>query len=135
MEDVHETLARTDPRTLELILSADTFIYVGALERCFALAAEKLRHRGLFAFSVESGSEQHERQEQRSSSSSSTDSSTSRGFKLQRSGRYAHEAGYIATLATRSGFVVREMRAITVRKEQAAPIPGFIYVLQLKTDE
>jgi predicted TPR repeat methyltransferase len=107
--------------SLDLVLSADTFIYVGDLERCFALAAAKLKRGrggggGLFAFSVELLDE--------------GDSGSSAGFRLLRSGRYAHRPSYIHSLAGKYEFKVVAEQRVVVRKEQADPIPGLIFLLE-----
>ena len=54
----------------------------------------------------------------------------SSGFKLQRSGRYGHTPAYIGELAARFGMALELQRDIVVRKEQATPIPGLVYVLR-----
>ena len=108
------------------------------------------RGGGLFAFSVEIAAEREAQgartagkaaggggkdpSSSRGSSGGSdgvNDGGSERGFVLQRSGRYAHAAWYVEGLAAQYGFAVREKRPITVRKEQAVPIPGLIYALQL----
>ncbi|KAG5188095.1 hypothetical protein JKP88DRAFT_253691, partial [Tribonema minus] len=61
----------SDIGALDLVLCADTFIYVGALERCFTLARRALRPGGLFAFSTEA-LEPHAHADGSSSGSSSS---------------------------------------------------------------
>ena len=106
--------------------SADTFIYVGDLDRCFSQAKVKLVEGGLFAFSVELLSEA----DGGAAEEEAATSTTGAGFKLQRSGRYGHTPDYIAGLAARFGMVVELRRDIVVRKEQATPIRGLVYVLR-----
>ena len=57
-QELHEgdiaAVLRTLKAKVDLILSADVFIYVGDLAEVFALAAQALRPWGLFAYSVES---------------------------------------------------------------------------------
>ena len=161
--DVHDALrdavaaaeaaaASSDASTtaLDLILSADTFIYVGQLEICFELSARALRAGGLFAFSIELLAESHVHSTAASATVSSTSSSSSSlhssrsganddssgssvietvGFKLVQTGRYAHTEQYIEQLAGEHSFAVAVKTAITVRTEGAQPIAGCIYVL------
>ena len=114
VDDVHNALAAQRDNSLDLLLSADTFIYVGELDRCFSLAGDKLVRGGLFGFSVELLQEEHD----------------VGGFRLQRSGRYAHTARYISQLGSKYGMGVSVKTDIVVRKEQATPIPGLLYILR-----
>mmetsp|Transcript_43729 Transcript_43729/g.119515 ORF Transcript_43729/g.119515 Transcript_43729/m.119515 type:complete len:156 (+) Transcript_43729:576-1043(+) len=126
VDDVHTALDVQPDKSLNLLLSADTFIYVGDLERCFSQAKVKLAEGGLFALSVELLSEVDGGAAEEEAASGTAGA----GFKLQRSGRYGHTPEYIAGLAARSGMVVELQRDIVVRKEQATPIPGLVYVLR-----
>eukprot|EP00953_Heterococcus_sp_UTEX-ZZ885_P010689 6237-Heterococcus_DN1.PRE.1 len=111
----------TTAAALDLILSADTFIYVGQLDLCFELSARALRTGGLFAFSIElladahilnttdtaatasTGSSVSVHSSSSSSVNNSSGSSSSAietvGFKLVQTGRYAHTEQYIEQLA------------------------------------
>ncbi|CAI5701548.1 unnamed protein product [Peronospora effusa] len=103
--------------SLDLVISADVWIYVGALEQVFELSKRKLRvSTGWMVFSIEL------------LTPTATKSST--GFRLAPSGRFQHSHDYIASLATRSGFTIVLQEDINVRKESAEPIPGRIYILQ-----
>jgi predicted TPR repeat methyltransferase len=139
---------------LDLILSADTFIYVGQLDLCFELSARALRTGGLFAFSIELLADAHVHSTAATAATTSTSSiscssssvhsiSSSAnayssgsssvietvGFKLVQTGRYAHTEQYIEQLASANSFTVAVKTAITVRTEGAQPIAGCIYVL------
>jgi predicted TPR repeat methyltransferase len=105
--------------SLDLVISADVWIYVGALERVFALSARKLRaSSGWMAFSIEL-----------LPPGPSVDD-TNEGFRLASSGRFQHSHEYVTSLAGRSGFRVAVNQDISVRKESGEPIPGRIYLLQ-----
>jgi predicted TPR repeat methyltransferase len=140
----------TTAAALDLILSADTFIYVGQLDLCCELSARALRTGGLFAFSIELLADAHVLNTTdtaatastgssisvHSSSSSSVNNSSGSssaietvGFKLVQTGRYAHTEQYIEQLASARNFTVAVKTAITVRTEAAQPIAGYIYVL------
>lgn len=77
--DVQEALAQCGERTLDAVVAADVFIYIGALDGVFAATSRALAPGGIFAFSVET--------------------MASGNYQLQPSGRYAHALGYIDGLA------------------------------------
>uniref|UniRef100_A0AAV1VAL3 Methyltransferase type 11 domain-containing protein n=1 Tax=Peronospora matthiolae TaxID=2874970 RepID=A0AAV1VAL3_9STRA len=107
--------------SLDLIISADVWIYVGALERVFESAARTLRaFTGWMAFSIEL------------LYPDATDSieDTATGFRLAPSGRFQHSHSYIASLASRFAFTISLQEDVSVRKESGEPIPGRIYLLQ-----
>jgi predicted TPR repeat methyltransferase len=108
VEDLTATLRRAGANA-DLVVAADVFIYVGALDESFGAAASALRPGGLFAFS--------------------TERCDGDGFRLLPSSRYAHADGYVRRLAQRHGFAVREARDTVLRIEQAAPVPGVLYLL------
>jgi predicted TPR repeat methyltransferase len=111
-EDLLATLART-PAALDLIVAADVFIYVGALEAAFAAAAAALAPGGRFAFSTER----------------EPDSGKPDGFRLQASSRYAHGDGYIRGLAQHHALAVHATRDITLRVDHGRPIAGTLYLV------
>ena len=107
VEDLLATLGRATG--VDLVVAADVFIYVGALDAAFAAAARALTPGGLFAFSTERGDGD--------------------GFRLLPTRRYAHGDGYIRALADRHGFTVRDAADTVIRIEQGAPVAGVLYVL------
>lgn len=102
--DVSEFLATT-PRRYDLLVAADVFIYVGALERVFEGAANVLQPGGAFCFSLEAADE-HE------------------GFVLRMSLRYAHSERYIRMLAGHAGFDVLATARHPLRIDQGQPVAG-----------
>lgn len=107
-EDLLATLARTSD--VDLIVAADVFIYVGALEATFAACAKALRQGGLLAFSVER-----------------TDAE---GVELRTTLRYAHNEAYIRALAATHGFTVERAEPSVLRVEKGQPMHGVLYVLR-----
>jgi predicted TPR repeat methyltransferase len=107
-EDLVAVLART--RDVDLIVAADVFIYVGALEATFAACASALRPGGLLAFSVER--------------------SETADVVFHASLRYAHSDGYIARLASSHGFVVERSEPTVLRVDNGQPAHGVLYVLR-----
>ncbi|GMF44309.1 unnamed protein product [Phytophthora fragariaefolia] len=110
--------------SLDLVISADVWIYVGALEQVFELIALKLRaSTGWMAFSIEMLPSDVK-------NSRDDANETSIGYRLAPSGRFQHSHEYISSLASRAGFSIAVQQDISVRKESGEPIPGGIYLLQ-----
>jgi predicted TPR repeat methyltransferase len=92
-------------RRYDLVLAADVFIYVGALDRVFAAVASGLESGGLFCFSVEEAAAGQE-------------------IALQPSLRYVHSEGYLRRLAGEHGFSIDALQRHPIREDQRQPIPG-----------
>ncbi|WP_439519561.1 tetratricopeptide repeat protein [Hydrogenophaga sp.] len=93
----------------DLVIAADVFIYVGALDDAFAAVRQRLRNGGCFAFSVELASTQAD-------------------LQLLPSLRYAHSSAYIERLAHAHGFRVQKTWQAPLREDQRKPVMG-LYVL------
>lgn len=89
----------------DLLVAADVFIYVGALDAVFAAAAGALRQGGEFCFSVEAAD-------------------GAQPWELRLSLRYAHGEGYIRMLAGQHGFAVRRLSRHPLRIDQGRPVTG-----------
>ena len=100
------------PAGYDLILSADTFIYIGKLDGIFAAARRALTDSGLFVFSVEHLED------------------VDGDFKLLPSSRYSQSDAYIEKLAAESGFAVVCHDPVVLRKQNKSPMPGRIFVLR-----
>ena len=111
--DVAEAM-RDEEGSFDLILAGDLFIYVGDLGEVFPAAARTLRDGGLFAFSLE----RHDGE----------------GFVLHSKVRFAHSLGYIRELARQHHFAEVHTREITVRKEGAKDVAGWLVVLRKASD-
>mmetsp|Transcript_12047 Transcript_12047/g.15755 ORF Transcript_12047/g.15755 Transcript_12047/m.15755 type:complete len:249 (+) Transcript_12047:3-749(+) len=119
VEDAHECLSKQNQETLDLVLSADTFIYVGDLEEIFHLCQGIMKREGLFAFSIEE-----------LYSDDNGYHKKSQDFKLIKSGRYAQSRQYIANLSKMYHFKILVEHEVIVRKEQNENINGLVYVLK-----
>jgi len=97
-------------RRYDLVLAADVFIYVGALEPVFAAVDKAMDAGGVFCFSVE-------------------ESPHGQGFQLQPSLRYVHAEAYVRALAAQHGFTVTDTARHAIREDQRAPIPGLFFWL------
>jgi len=95
----------------DLVIAADVFIYVGALETIFPLVRALLPPGGLFVFSVEQ--------------------TEANGYLLQPSSRHAHSESYIAGLAKTAGFLREAPRLVPLREENKVAIPGRLEVLRV----
>lgn len=118
--DIHDYLAAlpAEPQ-FDLVLAADVFIYVGALDRVFALLAPRLHPGAWFAFTVESAA-----------GMGPTEPDTGPELQLLPSLRYAHSLAYIDRLAQAHGLVRRHTAQAPLRMDQAEPLPGHFVYLQ-----
>ncbi len=99
------------PTGYDLILSADTFIYIGKLDGIFSAIRRALTDDGLFVFSVEYLEDGD--------------------FKLLPSSRYSQSEAYIEKLAEGSGFSVACKTPVVIRIENDVPISGRLFVLRV----
>lgn len=111
---LQDVLAREEARW-DLLLAADVFVYVGALEPVLAAAARALRPGGWLLFSIEVAAD--------------ADAS---GFALQSTGRYGHSAGVLARQAHALGFTVELDEPIDLRRERAQMLRGRVMRLRLR---
>lgn len=100
---------RSQTEPADLVIAADVFIYVGALDEVFAAVRQRLQPGGCFAFSVELAGEGQE-------------------LQLRPSLRYAHSLSYVERLAKTHGFRVRQTWQAPLREDQRKPVMG-LYVL------
>jgi predicted TPR repeat methyltransferase len=108
VEDLGVTLARA--RDVNLIVAADVFIYLGALEATIAACATALRPGGLLVFSVErSGGDD---------------------VVLQPTLRYAHADAYVLGLASTHALAVERAEPSILRVDNGQPVHGVLYALR-----
>ena len=95
------------PAAFDLIVSADTLCYFGALDDVLSGAAVALRRPGVLVFTVEAnlGPEPH---------------------RLNPHGRYSHEEDYVSRAMREAGFVWNEIRHDQLRVERGEPVAGFV---------
>jgi predicted TPR repeat methyltransferase len=94
----------------DLVVSADTLVYFGDLTAVVAAAAQALRPRGAFIFTLER----------------SLPGEDATGFHLHPHGRYSHTGDYVAGTLRAAGFADTAMTEISSRKEGGVPVPGLL---------
>lgn len=101
-----EVLLRSAPASVQAVLAADVFIYVGDLEATFRAVARALAPGGLFAFSVEALAEGD--------------------YRLLPSGRYAQSPAYLRELGAAAGLAERLLERAPIRREGAGYAEGWL---------
>lgn len=121
---------------LDMVIAADTFVYVGALGRFFHLTQDILKKGGLFAFSTED-LDLSPMKVDNGSSEPALDNEWEPegavpgwGAKLLKSARFGHSNRYIEELAGRYHFRVVAHTGKTLRTEGTTPLQGSMFVLQ-----
>jgi len=101
----------------DLMVAADVFIYIGALQGIVAAVAASLAGKGVFAFSLEllaGGSDD---------------------FSLQPSRRYAHSESYMRRVLAANGFSILSLEPTIIRLDRGAPVDGLAIVAQRTRSE
>jgi predicted TPR repeat methyltransferase len=101
---------RGRPAAFDVVLSADTLVYFGALEEAFAAAHTCLRSGGLLLFTVERWA---------------TDDPEAR-YCMQVHGRYAHAPAYVRAALAASGFRLAELGEAVLRSELGVDVGGLV---------
>lgn len=113
---IYDSLAVSDIESAEgesrydLLLAADTLVYLGDLTQIFAVAAGSLRAGGFFLFTVES--------------------KAGEGFELGPKRRWRHGESYLRHEAAHAGFAVAGLVACAPRAEAGQKVEGFAVALQ-----
>ena len=98
------------PASADVIVSADTLCYFGALEDVFAVSARALRDNGFLIFSVEAASEED----------------APHGFRINPHGRYSHTRPYVERALANAGLAVSGVDSEVLRTESHEPVHGFV---------
>jgi predicted TPR repeat methyltransferase len=99
----------TQPDAFDVIVSADTLCYFGALEGTIAAARRALRPGGWLVFTVEALAEDNER-----------------SYVLQTNGRYAHQNTYIEQALQGAGLQSTDIRPVGLRQEAGCAVNGWL---------
>ncbi len=108
--DFLDTLVRHQDDT-DIIVSADTFPYLGDLEATFLAATSTLKKNGLFLFTVET----HDSEDD---------------YLLGQTARYSHSRKYIENVAKRRGLDVLVCKNTVVRKQGGIDVNSLIVALK-----
>ena len=111
--DIGDYLSRKNNRTFDLMTAVDVLNYLGKLDRVFEQVARTLKNGGLFAFTVEKGAPDPDKD-----------------MALQISLRYAHSVAYIYKLAAATDLKIIDQRQEILRINKGEPITGLIYALR-----
>lgn len=96
------------PGAYDMIVSADTLCYFGALDTAIKAAAGALRPGGRLIFTVER---------------SPADAPP---FTLHPHGRYSHSEAYVTATLAAAGLQAQALRHVTLRMEAKAPVAGLL---------
>ncbi len=94
----------------DLVVSADTLVYFGAIEAVAGATATALRPGGLFIFSVEEADA----------------GEAGPGYGLRPHGRYVHARAYVERVLAGAGLQAEAVRA-ELRMESGAPVAGLVF--------
>lgn len=92
----------------DVVISADTLVYFGALEEVLAAAFRALKPGGYLVFTVE---------ESRGGDA---------GYRINPHGRYSHEPAYVRRAMQLAGFEVKAICAADLRTEGGKPVRGLV---------
>jgi predicted TPR repeat methyltransferase len=96
----------------DLIVSADTLCYFGALEAPLSAAADALQPGGRLVFTVE------------------THDQAAHGYRLDPSGRYSHAESYLRPALAGAGFEGIEITPVVLRRERGREVSGLLVSAQ-----
>lgn len=101
----------TQPGAFDVVVSADTLCYFGALDDAMAAANVALRPGGWLVYTVEALPPGH-----------------AQPHRLQANGRYAHGASHVRQAIEGAGLEVHRIEADTLRQEAGEPVAGWVVV-------
>lgn len=107
--DFNEALPQLNE--VNLVVSADVFIYAANLEPVFNLVFKSLANNGMFLFSVEAHL-------------------GNAPWMLRQSLRHAHSAHYVEALLSQLGFALVAKQVASIRFDSGEPVAGLFYLAQ-----
>ncbi|HEV7607917.1 MAG TPA: tetratricopeptide repeat protein [Steroidobacteraceae bacterium] len=119
-DELHESelvaFMHAHPAGYDVVISADTLVYFGALEEAMNAAAGALKPGGVLAFTLEA----------------ETVGSPEK-FRLHKSGRYSHSADYARECLEAAGFKVLLIEGGVLRQEAGADVLGHVVLARKGT--
>jgi predicted TPR repeat methyltransferase len=112
-DELTSFIARTRD-SVDIITSADTLCYFGALDEVFSIAARALSDDGFLIFSVEAASPEE----------------APEGFRINPHGRYSHSRRYLENTLRNAGLAVVSISEDVLRSENHLPVNGFVIAAQ-----
>jgi predicted TPR repeat methyltransferase len=103
----------TQPGEFDVVISADTLCYFGALENALLAAHRCLRVKGWLIFTVEALPDEADEP-----------------HRLQGNGRYAHRGSYLIKTLAGAGFAAPQLQRVDLRLEAGEPVRGWLVVAQ-----
>lgn len=100
----------------DVIVSADTLVYFGALEAVLAAAAGALRPGGRLVFTTERAEE----------------GEAQGGYRLHAHGRYSHTESYLGRSLAEAGFALTSTAVEVLRTETGQPVTGTVALARKK---
>ncbi len=94
----------------DLILAADTMIYLGDLSRCFSGVSRRLEPGGHYLFAAES--------------------LDGEGWEQTPNNRFRHSEAYLRSEAASAGLELMDIERCTLRTESGVPVGGFVVALR-----
>ena len=104
------TYLKKQSLNFDYFIAADVFIYVGDLYDIFKVLKKRNNKPGYLVFS--------------------TEHFEGYGYKLEKSGRYAHSKDYILSLCEEFNYSIKNFKKIPLRKENNLYISGALYNLK-----
>ena len=95
---------------IDIILAADTLVYLGDLSTVFNAVKKVLLVNGIFALTLEK--------------------SDKYPFVLQQSARFAHSEKYIKDLVAQNGFAILSYKNVVVRNQRNLPVESCLFLLR-----
>ncbi len=109
-DDIVHFLQTSQDSSYDLIIAADVFTYLGALETIFTSCFTITKENGVFLFSVEN--------------------SDNNQFKLKKTGRFGHSIIYIQDLCRKTGWSILDVHSSDLRQDKGQWIKGSLIILQ-----
>jgi len=104
---------RANVDAFDLIISADTLVYFGALDEALSAAAASLRAAGHLIFTVERANDEPV---------------PPFGYRLNPHGRYSHTEDYLRRTLSDSGLTLQSLSAVHLRLQSGVPVMGMLVI-------